>query len=94
MSVYNWLDKKLGGWLPGGVPRGGSKQEGSDPTNTEDAVATAAGANQEASNSKPPQPTTLPLHLQVFNTLPEIEYIMICLPAKEPPVDELNDLFR
>ncbi len=57
MSVYNWLDKKLGGWLPGGVPRGGSKQEGSDPTNTEDAVATAAGANQEASNSKPPQPT-------------------------------------
>ena len=32
--------------------------------------------------------------VKVFNTLPEIEYIMICLPAKEPPVDELNDLFR
>ena len=29
MSVYNWLDDKLGGWLPGGVPRGGSKQKGS-----------------------------------------------------------------
>ena len=26
--------------LPGGIPRGGSKQEGSDPTNTEDQVAT------------------------------------------------------
>ena len=57
MSVYNWLDDKLGGWLPGGVPRGGSKQKGSDPENTEDQVAKAAGATQEAKNSKKPKPT-------------------------------------
>ena len=57
MSVYNWLDEKLGGWLPGGIPRGGSKQEGSDPTNTEDAVATAAGATQEARGTKKEKPT-------------------------------------
>ena len=56
MSVYNWLDEKLGGWLPGGIPRGGSKQEGSDPTNTEDQVATAAGATQEAQQTKPDTP--------------------------------------
>ena len=57
MGVYNWLDNKLGGVLPGGVPRGGSKQKGSDPENTEDQVAKAAGVTQEAKNSKPPTPT-------------------------------------
>ena len=57
MGVYNWLDNKLGGVLPGGVPRGGSKQKGSDPENTEDQVAKAAGVTQEAKNSKKPTPT-------------------------------------
>jgi hypothetical protein len=34
------------------------------------------------------------LMMTVFNTMPEVEFIMVCLPAKEPPVDELADLYR
>ncbi|MBR20036.1 MAG: hypothetical protein CMA64_07830 [Euryarchaeota archaeon] len=36
-SLYNWLDEKLGGVLPGGVPQ----SQGSDPTDTANTVAKA-----------------------------------------------------
>ena len=51
MSVYKWLDTKLGGILPGGVPLGGSRNEGSDPENTANAVSKSAGAGDKNDNS-------------------------------------------
>ncbi len=51
-SIYNWLDEKLGGILPGAVPLGGGERDqGSDPESAANKVANANSTATDKNNT-------------------------------------------